>query len=137
MIAAFLYNAIVTLALMAACVALYRELRMVRAQMAAEHAAEIERLHEFYRTGLTQVGNTVAYGTPTPPPASVETEPTAEQELGRAIQEDMIARGIESLRREYEAAGIRITDEELRDEVLAIVLGQPIPEPASVKGLIS
>lgn len=133
--------------LMWALVALYRETQRTRistgeavshalAQAALSHAAQIESLHLFYRESLTQVGNTVQFGTPHPPEAVIDREPTPEQSLGRAIEEDTINRGMESLRREYEAAGIRITEDELRNEVIQIVTGILPEEPASVRGLI-
>jgi hypothetical protein len=137
----------VIVALAWAIVALYREGQRSRASVgeavqnalvvAAEaHAKETAALHEFYRASLTAVGSTREYGTPTPAPASIDYEPTPEQALGRAIDEDMVARGVESLRAEFQSQGIVVTDAELRDQVLAIVLGQPIPEPGSIAGLI-
>jgi hypothetical protein len=134
-------------ALMWAIVALYRDGQRTRISVgdavkealhdaSIRHAKEVEGLHEFYRASLAAIGNTVQFGTPTPQEATVDREPTPEQALGRAVEEDTIARGIESLRREYEAAGIRVTDEELRDEVIQIVLQVTPTEPASVRGLI-
>lgn len=140
MIAAIVAALLVVLVVLTGCAfaisVLYHEARDVRTTLATAHAAEIAALHDFYRTALQQVGNTVQFGTPTPEKAEIDFEPTPEMQLGRAIQEDTIARGIEALRQEYDAAGIRITDEELRAEVVAIATGAPIPEAASIKGLV-
>lgn len=137
----------VIVALACAVVALYREGQRQRASVgdavsnalvvsAEAHAKETAALHEFYRSALQAIGNTAQYGTPTPTPASVDQEPSPEQALARAIDEDVVARGVEALRQEFASQGIAITDQELRDQVLAIILGQPIPEPSSVAGLI-
>lgn len=138
----------IIVALACGLVALYREGQRLRVSVhdavssalvvgAEAHAKEITALHEFYRASLQAIGNTVQYGTPTPQAASVDQEPTPEQALARAIDEDVVARGVEALREEYKGAGIAITDAELRDQVVAIILNQPIPEPSSVAGLIS
>lgn len=99
-------------------------------------AGQLDHIHEAYKLALARLGNTLAYGTPTPPAATIDLEPTPEQSLGRAIEQDTIARGMDALRLEFQSAGIAITEEELRDQVMAIILNQPIPEPASVQGLI-
>lgn len=99
-----------------------REL-IAAAKRAEEHHATIQRLHEFYREALKQIGNTVHLGTPTPPKAEIATIADAELTMRGAIHEDVINNGMTHLRREYEAAGLHPSDDELREEVESLVLG--------------
>lgn len=82
------------------------------------HAAEIERLT-----------NLLTVGTPARPEAVVTApEPDAESRLIKAISEDSIRAGIIRLKQEYAQLGIVVADEEVRDEVIAMLMGNRIPE---------
>lgn len=99
-----------------------RELRKDLAR-AEEHHQTIQRLHEFYREALKQIGNTVHLGTPTPMKPEIATVADAELSMRGAIHEDVINNGMTHLRREYEAMGQHPSDDDLRAEVESLVLG--------------
>jgi len=111
--------------LSAACYGLWRRELIADARRFTEH----QRLHDFYREALKQIGATVTFGTPTPSPAVVTESSDPERDLRARISDETMAEGVRALRRDYEAMGVKPpTDEELMAEVRSIVAGFS-PEP--------
>lgn len=113
-----------------------RDLHEQQTALMQRQAMMIEQVHETYRTVIERLGNVMNYGTIQPLAEAVATpEPTAEERLGRMIEEDTIARGVVQLTEEYKRAGIEATEEEIRADVVSMLTGASLAGPASTRGL--
>jgi hypothetical protein len=85
----------------------------VMSELRARHAAEIERL-----TNLLTIGSTARKEA-----VISDGEPDAESRVFKRISEDTIEAGIVALTAEYAERGIHVSAEEVRDEVISMIMG--------------
>lgn len=86
------------------------------------HRQDVASLHEAYARVLDTKANIERYGVAELPPAATADPEPIDREIAEAVAtEEMIERGVNSLRETYAGIGIQATDEELRDEVLSII----------------
>lgn len=106
------------------------ELRM-RRRIEASHARE----RATWEAQLDKLAKSVHYGQPSTPPAVVlDAEPTIEERATRAFGQEAIAAGMIRMRDEYKALGVHLDDAALREEVISMLFGSPVPSiPLLVK----
>jgi hypothetical protein len=128
--------AIVAILLVASAVVMVRNERksLMRALDREEHAhaRETERLHAQYAVVLERLSNVIQYGTPTPREAVVQdAEPDAEMTVRQRVREETIESGVREMRAAYDAMGLKLSDDEIREEVISMLGGlSPKPNPA-------
>lgn len=103
----------------------------------ARVSARYERVIASLTASVERVSLTAQYGGQPMAEGRVESrEPTPEERLGRMIDEDVIARASDALRKEYRAIGVTVTDDELRAEVIGLMTGSKWQPPAELQGLV-
>lgn len=97
----------------------------------AQYAESMFKVHERHDREMERLTNLLTVGTPARPEAIVtEQAPDAESRLIKQISEDSIAAGISRLKDEYRQIGVAVSDEEVRDEVIAMLMGNQVkPSP--------
>lgn len=127
---------------------LLAEAREQETQIRADHAAEIVRVRETYdkliqaniehSAGMfDKLMNAVNYGNINRVPAVVaDREPGPEQRAAREVDEATIVRAVESLKRQYEAIGVNLPEEEIEKEARDLVMGQPWSPPKSLAAIL-
>lgn len=110
-------------------------LRDARTQLGRErqsHAAEIERINTLHVQMTDRILHMQQYGTPTPKEAVVaDREPDAESRVLRQISEDSVKAGSIALKQMYEDAGVMVSEEEVREEAISMLMGiAPSPHPS-------
>lgn len=106
----------------------------VAARREQSHTETITRLQEGHARGLEAVLSMREFGTPAPRDAQIaDAEPDSDQRILKRISEEAIATGITAMMNEYEKRGIVVAPEEVRDEVIAMLMGNPVePNPEHV-----
>lgn len=121
---ALLVWAVVATIVAAGAVMLAVAASVVRGQEHTMHAREIERIEKHHVLVLERLSNMMAYGTPIPREAVVsDPEPDAETVVRRNVREDQIKQGVLVLSREYERMGLKVSEEDVREEVLSMLGG--------------
>lgn len=122
--------------------------RRTVSEVRALHAAEIERLHTQYakvievqaagqKAAIEHAMNLVNYGSADKKPAVVsDREPSPEERVARAIDEQTIVRAVESLKRQYAEIGVNLPEKELETEARNLVMGIPWTPAPSLAGLL-
>lgn len=97
----------------------------------ASYAEALFQTHERHDREIERLTNLLTVGTPARPEAIVtEQAPDAESRLIKQISEDSITAGISRLKDEYRQIGVLVSDEEVRDEVIAMLMGNQVkPNP--------
>lgn len=127
--------AIVAILLVASAVVMVRNERksMLRALDREEqsHTAEVARLHGQYTLILERLANVINYGTPVPREGVVQSpEPDAEMSVRQRVREETIEAGVREMKAAYDGMGLKLTDKEIREEVISMLGGvSPAPNP--------
>lgn len=114
-----------------------RALTRINQEHQEDVRSERAALTETYQGIVTAILRTQSIGAPVPEPVEIaDRDQDPSLRVARRVDRDTIARGVESLRAEYSALGVPITDQELQEEVERIVTGEPYTPAPSLQGFI-